>query len=251
MKKNKTISLLTIMSIFLIVFGCNEDTDEQNLTRFDLSTYNSLKEEVANLKSLDLEKINSAFKDSDLNQRNDTDIKQIVVDEVNATFEEPVLQIEAVEYVEYEGEEILTKGFEDGIFTELDIEIANDLASDMINDGVDVAIQNMENKLIQSGANQLEFDRYNQLANQLLLNIEGVNSSPDMNFEPGDVVGGLGWRCALAIVAFTLATVAVGAACVPNPTSPIACPLAVTQASIAYATMIAACKKDTPQINDQ
>lgn len=249
MKKNKTIGLLTILSVFLVVFACNEDTDEQNLSRFDLSTYNSLKQEVTNLEPLDLEKINSAFKDLSLNQRNDTDIKQIIVDEVNETFEEPVLQIEAVEYVEYEGEEILAKGLEDGIFTELDIEIANDLASDMVNDGVDIAIQNMEDKLIQYGSTQSEFDRYNQLANQLLLNIEGINSTPDMNFEPGDTAGP-GWRCALAITAFTLATVAVGVACVPNPVSPLACPLAVTQASIAYTAMILACKKDTPQIND-
>ena len=50
--------------------------------------------------------------------------------------------------------------------------------------------------------------------------------------------------CLGAILAYSAATVAVGVACVPNPTTPIACPLAIGLKSLAYFNMIDACNEE-------
>jgi len=236
MKKSKIIYAFALLAIILFSSCANETTNEElKVKSFDLSTFQKAKTKISTLKPLDLEKINILAKDN-------VDIKQVIVNEVNESFDQPVLQIEAVEYFELNGEEILLKGVEDGVFTELDVEISNELATDMVNDGVDIAIQNMENRLVLSGSDQNEFNRYNQLANQLLLNIEGIRLVNSKNSKLSDS-GEEDWRCALAIISFTLSSVAVGAACVPTPVTPLACPLAVTQSAIAYAAMILACKK--------
>ena len=249
MKKTKIIYSFTLLTILLFCSCENETSDEEFKAKsFDLTTFESAKSKISTLKPLDFKKIKNIYEGINSFSKENEDIKQIIVNEVNQSFDQPILQIEALNYIEYDGEEILNKGLENGIFNELDVEIVNDLADDLVNLGKDLAIQNLEIKVLSSEFNETEYLKYNHLANQLLLNLEMLDYSSQS--ESTDLSVFSGWRCAMAITAFTLSTIAVGAACVPNPTTPIACPLAITQSTLSYATMIAACKKDSTQIDD-
>lgn len=122
---------------------------------------------------------------------------------------------------------------------EQDDEIINDFTNDWLNSGIDTAITNLDNTLNQLNISDTEYQTYNDFINILLLSeIDFQNSSSNKSRVYAKDTR---WGCAFAIASFTLATVAVGTACTPNPATPLACPIAASRAVLAYASMIAAC----------
>lgn len=185
---------------------------EQDYTSFDRMVFDHI----------DLESITSSEKLTILNN-------------INKPFgETPAIKTDVLDYFYNDGEEIFEKGIKEHILTLKDKELMHSFASDMVSVGFEKAIQNFEQNVKLLKVTDLEFDKYNQFANQISI-VNRVMVDVDADEEGG------GWACAFAIAGYTLATIAVGTACVPNPTTPLTCPLAIARAAVAYGSMIAAC----------
>lgn len=163
--------------------------------------------------------------------------KQALVDFINNSLGYgPILKIEALAYFDVDGHNIVNRAIGDGVLSSHDYELLNGFAKDLTIYGIDIALSNFEEKIHLLNLDEFEFNKYNKFVNQFLLVKDDLENS-NINF----LTSRGGWGCAFAIAGYTLATVAVGAACTPNPTTPVACPLAITRAVVAYGSMIAAC----------
>lgn len=221
-----------ILAVLVLYTSCNQyDSPLQEDARaFDYSQYNSAKELMEEKDYLSFDK--KTLSHSNLNDITETE-KTELLDVINKPFKEnPIVQMEVLDYFYNSGEEIFEKGIKENTLTIKDEELISSFASDMVNMDFNKAIKNLEQNVLSLKITDLEFEKYNKFINQMLIVNRAVID---------DVDEGPGWACAFAIASYTLATVAVGAACTPNPTSPIACPLAIARAVAAYGSMIAAC----------
>ena len=119
--------------------------------------------------------------------------------------------------------------------TDFDTEILQEFSSDWETVGINQAIINLNSTLNEKNVDDIVFEKYNNFSNVLLL------SEVDLQNQTSNYQAKSGWGCAFAIANFTLATVAVGTTCVPNPVTIYACPIAAGRAVLAYASMLVAC----------
>jgi len=167
-----------------------------------------------------------------------------ILDYINTLFgEEPVLNEFAYEYFNYNSDEMREKALKDGVFTNIDIQLMDSFVSDIENNTFDIALSNLESNVINLHLSNDDFYKYNAFTNEMKL----VNYQTDLftsTFAKGTYQNkSLSWACAIAVANYTLSTVAVGAGCVPEPAAPLACPLAVGYAVIAYANMLETCTR--------
>ena len=224
-----------VISIFFLIISCtsNQDFNSSNKS-IDYSLYKKSKESILKLKPFNIAKARDL-----MNSKSD---KQAILHLINEPFERSILQIEALEYFNLSGEEIIKKAKKEGIFNDLDVLLLTKLADDLYTFGFKKAMLNFENKIISLDLTNQEFEKYSHFAN--LFKIAHTDAQKTELINVGGN-GGISWACGLAIAGYTLSTIAVGAACVPNPTTPIACPLAVGSAIVAFGSMMAACNNDS------
>ncbi|MDT7831398.1 hypothetical protein RQM59_03345 [Flavobacteriaceae bacterium S356] len=229
--------LSMIIAVLVLYASCNEHDSELNQTTkysFKYDSYNSTKKAIDNIDALDVKGLKFIVNNSTLNR---FDSKKQVLDFINNSLgHTPILRIEALEYFDVDGQNIVNKAIVDSVLSSQDYELLNNFAKDLTNYGVDMALANLEEKINLLDLDEFEFNKYNEFVNQFLMIKDDMDNNNIDLLESRS-----GWGCAFAIAGYTLATVAVGAACTPNPTTPIACPLAITRAVVAYGSMIAAC----------
>lgn len=219
-------------SLILFVSCSQYDSVVDNKKSFDYSTYNKGISIINEIKPNFSLKINSIVGKT-------TSRKQFVLDEINLSIAtSPTLNMSALDYFDNTGEEIANIGINDGFFNETDIILLEKFSHDWVQNDIEMALVNFENNVKDLNLSDIEFDKYNYFANVMKLGDFNFNNETARAEE-----GGLSWRCAWAIAQFTASTIAVGMACVPNPTSPLACPLAITLSASAYANMLVTCNK--------
>ena len=227
MKNLLKISFLLILTISFNSWSEESFNDEINSNKFDYSLFNSLK----GIK-VDIDYPESIKNISSIIEKN-----RAITNHINSELGVNLnLTNESVEYAAYNTDEIIEIGLREGFFEEHDKSIILQLDNDLSSLDFENSIQNFETKVLTLNLSSSEFEKYNTWANILkLINQENPNALVSNYQQKG---------CLGAILAYSGATVAVGVACVPNPTTPIACPLAIALKSLAYFNMIDACNEE-------
>ena len=233
---------LSLSLAFLVLFvSCSQDYNTNNSEQkvFDYTEYNSMKQLVGTLEPLNIKSLKSIAANSDFFRQ---DKKRQVLNIINESIsEEPTLQIEALEYFDLtSGEDVLEKAVLDGVLTDIDLILINELTSDINNLGLDNALVKFEQEISSLNLSDYEFEKYNKFANNLLL-VQDELISNNMHRLDANSSSGPGWGCGLAILSFTVATVFLGTTCVPNPVTIYACPIAIARTALAYTSMLVAC----------
>lgn len=229
---------IILASLVLFVSCTQGNTDSDSFqNRFNYTEYNSMKAIVSDLKPLNINALKSIKQNTSFHRIENNEKEQILNVINESISDEPTLQIDVLEYFELVDEnQIILNAIDDGIMTDKDLLVTNQLATDIVNLGLDNALIKFEQDISTMNLSSLEFGKYEKFANQLLIVQEDM-----LNNGANRLAAGGGWGCAFAIASYTLATVAVGVTCVPNPTTPLACPIAIGRAILAYGSMIAAC----------
>ena len=211
--------ILVIVFLLPTFYSCSSDETELKKERkFDLSTAKEGLKIIKTLPKVDYKKFKSGDKIDKIGLTN----------AINMQVGEKVLDIRVFETINTQ-----KKSTE----SDLDTEILEIFSIDWENIGIEKAIFNLNNLLNEKNVDDNVFEKYNSFSNILLLSEIKVQSQPkNSNYQAKS-----SWTCALKIANFTLSTVAVGATCVPNPSTPVACPIAVGYAVIAYAEMLMEC----------
>jgi hypothetical protein len=217
--KSKIAYILSIVFLLSAFSSCTSDDIELKAERkFDLSTAKEGLKIVKTLPKVNYKKFKSG---------NEID-KIGLTKAINNQVGENVLDIRVFDNI---------NTYKKSTENELDTEILESFSIDWENNGIDNAILNLNNLLNEKNVDNTVFEKYNSFSNILLLSeINFQNQAKNSNYQAKN-----GWRCALKIAKFTLSTVAVGTTCVPNPSTPFACPIAVGYAVIAYAEMLIEC----------
>lgn len=215
--------------------SCISKKDElnNNANKFDYSFYNSNKEN-----SLKLEVINRFKKSSKPN----TEILNYINIQLDST---PTLTKFAFEYFNYSGSEIRNHAIKDGIFNKTDLKLLDEFIYDIQANDFEIGISRFETNVLSLNLSKDEFNKYNTFANIIKFieyqNQFFSNTNMPIDSQKNSYLAKIHWGCAIAIAEYTLLTVAVGVACVPEPVSPLACPLAIGFATTDYARMINEC----------
>jgi hypothetical protein len=234
-------NLIKIVLSLLMILGsfnsCISEKDElnNNANNFDYSFYNSNKEN-----SLKLEVINIFKKSSKPN----TEILNYINTQLGST---PTLTEFAFEYFNYSGSEIRNHAIKDGIFNKTDVKLLDEFIYDIQANNFEIGISKFETTVLSLNLPKHEFNKYNTFANIIKFieyqNHYFSNTNIPIDSQKNSYSARMSWDCAIAISEYTLLTVAVGVACVPEPAAPLACPLAVGFAVTGYANMINECTK--------
>jgi hypothetical protein len=142
----------------------------------------------------------------------------------------------AYEYFNYDSNQMREKGLSDSIFNTNDLNLIDAFVNNLKVKSFDESLSSFEVGVLKLKLSEKDFAKYNTFANI-------VKYVEYQNHVYSNAAAKFNWDCALAIGQYTLTTVAVGAACIPEPASPLACPLAIGFAVISYGQMIRACRK--------
>jgi hypothetical protein len=193
--------------------------------KFDYSLFNSIKDTPLDL----TEEINEIYSKSLPNNQILQSINNKVGLKDNFT-------PKAYEYFNYDSYTMRENGLSDGVFSTDDINLIDEFINNLKIKSFDQSLSSYEESVLKLKLSGNEFSKYNSFAN-IIKYLEYQDRTISTN------VSSRNWSCLIAIAEYTLETIAVGVACVPNPTTPIACPLAIGFAVVGYANMINECKK--------
>lgn len=233
MKKFK-FNLLGVLVLFVTAstfIACNnDDLGAKEKMQFDYSLYESAKNSGVFTPTLP----------ENMSQRISVESSEYIIESINTYYDTNlVLDSELLNINELKSDDYKQKFVDLGVITSSDVELLNLLEADLIeHNDLDLALENLEINVLNSGKNVL---MYSEFSNYLKL---AENKEPIFFDSSKRAMGS--WGCFGAIVAHTLVSVAVGVSCVPNPATPIACPLAVTSWIVSYANMLNACS-DNPK----
>ncbi|MEM6722302.1 MAG: hypothetical protein AAF611_23445 [Bacteroidota bacterium] len=216
--------LITFLSIYMI--SCSPDTISTTVTTnsFDYSLFNSL-----NQKSMWIKFPKQIHDITSILEKN-----RAITNHINSELGVNLnLTSESVENAIYTTQEIIQIGLNEGFFEDHDSYLITELEKDFKNVGFKTSIQYFERNVLSLNMNPTIFEKYNTWANILKI----INSKEPNIFTTKQSKG-----CFTSILAYSGATVAVGLACTPNPTTPASCPLAISLKALAYYNMIEACK---------
>lgn len=224
MKHLTKILILTFLSTCLISCDSEEISTNNAIKSFDYSLFNSFKE-----KSIWIEFPSEINKMNTILEKNRAITKHID-NELGTSLN---LTSEAVEDARYTSQEIIQIGLNEGFFQNHDEYLITNLENDFQNLDFETSISNYERNVLSLNLDNTTFEKYNVWANVLKI----INSEDSSIFGAKSQKG-----CFTSILAYSGATVAVGLACTPNPTTPASCPLAISLKALAYYNMIDACK---------
>ena len=215
---------IIMASIFLFV-SCNQyDTLEvEVVNKFDYSAFNTFKENLNSVNNYTLENIITKInKNRDLTNGNvqlNKEILNVVNNEVgsNLSFNDEFLKLS----IEYDYKVILNSSLDNEWISNKNYKFTVSFIEDLKKIGIEKAIKNYENTVLDSNLSQKEFVTNNNFINVIKsLNYSNPNLfkvDSNLNARAG------GWRCALASVALVAATLSL-AACATG----VACALAIT-----------------------
>ena len=193
--------------------------------KFDYTLFNLVKD-----KSLDLTKeINEIYSQSLPNEQ----ILKFINDKVGL---KDNFTPKAYEYFNYDKNQMRVKGLSDGIFNTNDLNLIDGFVNNLKIKSFDESLLSFELSVKRLNLSEKDFSKYNTFVNM-------IKFVEYQQHTYSTFAGKASWACAIAIAEYTLETVAVGVACVPNPSTPVACPLAIGFAVVGYANMINECKK--------
>jgi len=216
--------LFTFLSICLISCNSDEVSVDEFKNSFDYSLFNSFKK-----KSIGIEFPEEIHKITSILEKN-----RAITNHINSELGVSLnLTSESVEDARYTTQQIIQIGLNEGFFQDHDSDIINALENDSRNLNFKTTIQNFERNVLSLNLNPTTFEKYNTWANILkMIHLE----------QPNIFLAKSQKGCFTSILAYSGATVAVGLACIPNPTTPASCPLAIGLKALAYYNMIEACK---------
>jgi hypothetical protein len=217
-----------ILLVFLQSCTINDSNTSQEIKeelRFDYSVFKHLNEGKENIKISISRTQNYSLSE-----------KQAILDSINNFYGTNVYFPDSLlNLINNTDGEIKEVSLSNNWISEAELTIYDSFVSDLGNLSFDNAITNFENTILENNPNPEDFKKYNSFANS----IKYINYQNPGYFDLNQTRG---WfACAYATATFTASSVAVGLACVPNPTSPLSCPLAVSLSVSAYANMIYQC----------
>jgi hypothetical protein len=193
--------------------------------KFDYYLFNSVKDNPLDL----TEEINEIYSNSLPNNQ----ILKLINNKVGL---QDNFKSKAYEYFNYDSYTMRENGLSDGVFNTNDINLIDEFVNNLKIKSFDQSLSSFEDSVLKLNLLENEFSKYNTFIN-IIKYLEYQDRTISTYASKKD------WGCLIAIAQYTLETVAVGVACVPNPTTPIACPLAISFAVVGYANMINECKK--------
>lgn len=216
-----------IMSFLTLFISCEQGTIiNEPINQFDYNIFNSYSVNKSNFTLPSFDKAESSIEKG-----------RILLDHINNHYNTDLYYSdEVLMLIDFDHDEILNRAQENNWMSADDVGVTKKFMDDLQNVGFDQAITNYEERILNLNLTPSEFQKHNSFVNYIKI-IDASN--PELFPSELNVNNRSWWRCGLAIIAFTAATVGL-----TSCATIAACALAIALHYNASLTLVEQCGRD-------